>query len=474
MKRVAVTQTHTFWTPPVSDRTIRAVTGYDPDDLQVIRFDDERGAEPHTVDWWETQRKQARAWESQKTTVRSAERVAYLGWTWIPLALDLGARVGPGVRLDVFQRHHKKLDWAWPEDNERPEFQRSGLPDRRQTDFRGDVAVRISTSYHIEPEHTHEVVPEAKAVDIGLARLDPERVGLDPFSSQDELHEFVDYVLATFRCIRDLWPNATGYHLFLAGGTGLAFALGAALNPTPYPPIIAWQYQRTHRPFYRRAFPIGRSLTEIEMKIRILFLGSDPQRGGSQGPLAIAQEIREIQRRLLEGEQRDRFELDTNLDVEASNLQAILSRRRDSHAILHFSGHGTEDGSIIVDGPAPIGRAAPRSVRGEDFVAALVALQAVRPFRMVVLNACWSGSIAETLVARGVVPVAIGMDAPVQDDAAIFFAQELYRSLADGLPIRTAFDLAVNQIRLNAPGRSGADIPRIYGSHADLQVVLSR
>ncbi len=98
----------------------------------------------------------------------------------------------------------------------------------------------------------------------------------------------------------------------------------------------------------------------------------------------------------------------------------------------------------------------------------------MRLFRMVVLNACWSGSIAADLVARGVVPVAIGMNAPVKDDAAILFAQELYRSIADGLSIRTAFALAVNQIRLNGHARSQSDIPQIHGSDADLEVVLAK
>ncbi len=357
MTRVVLTHTHSFWTTPVPDRTIADVTGHPTADLEIVRLDVDRDVEPHAVDWWEAQRDQARWWERQKSTLRKASAVTYFGWTWIPLALDLGSRVGAGPRLDVFQHHQANRDWQWAERGERREFRRSGLSEPGDAEYRGDVAIRISVSYHVDPSHTQEVAPQAKAVDISLDHVSAERTGLDPFSSQDELDEFVGYVVGTFRCIRDLWPNATGYHMFLAGGTGLAFALGAALNPTPYPPIVAWQYQRTHRPFYRRAFPIGRSSREIEMKIRILFLGADPQRGGPDGPLAIGEEIREIERRLLEGEQRDRFELDTKLDVEAMNLQAILSRRRDNPAILHFSGHGTEDGDIGLHGQAPIGRA---------------------------------------------------------------------------------------------------------------------
>jgi hypothetical protein len=60
--------------------------------------------------------------------------------------------------------------------------------------------------------------------------------------------------------------------------------------------------------------------------------------------------------------------------------------------------------------------------------------------RLVVLNACFSASHAETIVEH--VDFCVGMRAAVGDEAAICFAGAFYEALASGKSVRTSFELA--------------------------------
>lgn len=78
--------------------------------------------------------------------------------------------------------------------------------------------------------------------------------------------------------------------------------------------------------------------------------------------------------------------------------------------------------------------------------------------RLVVFNACFSGTQAKNVVES--IEVAIGMNDSIRDDVALTFASQLYSSIGFGLSIEKAFRQAVAAIMLE--GISQEDIPQLF------------
>ncbi len=107
----------------------------------------------------------------------------------------------------------------------------------------------------------------------------------------------------------------------------------------------------------------------------------------------------------------------------AANLQRPF-------AILHFVGHGGAQGLIIED---ELGRERLLDVE------ALGALLKAGDVRLLVLNACETLPLAETMIAHGYVEAAIATERTVDDRTAITFARQLYERLAAGDGVGQAF-----------------------------------
>jgi SMODS-associated and fused to various effectors sensor domain/CHAT domain len=109
--------------------------------------------------------------------------------------------------------------------------------------------------------------------------------------------------------------------------------------------------------------------------------------------------------------------------------------------VVHFSGHGTSDGEIIL--ADNIGNPQPVSAHAlQELFSTLK-----DNIRLVVLNACYSKIQAEAITT--VIDCAIGMNAPVGDDAAIVFASALYGAIGFGRSIDAAFEQGKVAVSLN-------------------------
>jgi hypothetical protein len=62
--------------------------------------------------------------------------------------------------------------------------------------------------------------------------------------------------------------------------------------------------------------------------------------------------------------------------------------------------------------------------------------------RLVVFNTCRSLDLARHLTSKAVADMAIGVEGLIPDDQAVQFAAAFYRQLADGLSVKSAFELA--------------------------------
>jgi hypothetical protein len=173
--------------------------------------------------------------------------------------------------------------------------------------------------------------------------------------------------------------------------------------------------------------------------MRILFLAANPV---DTNPLRLSEEVRTIDERLRSAEFRDRFELIQYWAVRPTDLSECLLRH--TPHIVHFSGHGSKRGEIILEDVT--GKAKPVSPE------ALGRLFRVLKdnVRCVVLNACMSAKQAQAIAQE--VDCVVGMSRAIGDEAAIRFAGGFYRALGYGRSVQTAFDLGCNEIDLTGLG----------------------
>src|SRR5262249_7436424 len=125
--------------------------------------------------------------------------------------------------------------------------------------------------------------------------------------------------------------------------------------------------------------------------------------------------------------------------------------------VLHFLGHGEEDGlwfeSTLGGAELVSPRALGRALRGS-------------PIRLVLLNACWSAGkrvegICEQLTRDGTVQAAVRHPDPIPDATAILFAERFYRHLIAGVSVEQARNRAVSETA--ARGHPGVVGVKVFG-----------
>ena len=175
--------------------------------------------------------------------------------------------------------------------------------------------------------------------------------------------------------------------------------------------------------------------------IKILFLGAN----SSNSPLELDQEVRRIQTNLKLARERDNLELKQEWAVTVETLmQAMLD---ESPTIVHFSGHGSKSGIILLD------------EMGEPKAVPTKALSSLFQLfkdtvRCVVLNSCYSEHQAR--VIRQHIPYVIGMRSSILDSAAVALSTGFYKALGAGKDIPFAFNMG--KISIQMEGVSGGNL----------------
>ena len=164
-------------------------------------------------------------------------------------------------------------------------------------------------------------------------------------------------------------------------------------------------------------------------ELTVLFIVACPR---DQVRLALDEEIRAVSRRLA----HTRVRLITALAATYEDLREALREVRPG--VVHIACHGEASGDIWLSD----GHQGSERVPGATLAELLAILR--HNLRLVVINACFSGSIAGHVAP--VVGAAIGMSEAIRDEAAVRFSATLYASLAADEPIEQAFRLAVNDL----------------------------
>jgi hypothetical protein len=174
-------------------------------------------------------------------------------------------------------------------------------------------------------------------------------------------------------------------------------------------------------------------------KRRILVLTANPR---DTTQLRLDLEVREIMAGLERARRRDDFELIQRWAVRPVDLhRAMLDV---NPHIVHFSGHGSGEDGLILEGLS----GETRLVSGEA-LSALFELSG--HVECVVLNACYS-EVQATAIARAVDYV-VGMSREIEDRAALEFAVAFYDTLGAGRSFEEAYRWACVAIQLaGVPG----------------------
>ena len=155
--------------------------------------------------------------------------------------------------------------------------------------------------------------------------------------------------------------------------------------------------------------------------------------------LRLDREVKLIEDELRQGEQRSQYQVVTKWATSRGELSRLLLEYRP--AIVHFSGHGSPRGEIVLEDANGRAEAVPAR--------ALAALfKELNGTETIVLNACYSLEQATALAQT--VPQVIGMSHAIGDDSALRFAAGFYRGLAWGKDYAGAFRLGCVEIDLAA------------------------
>lgn len=177
----------------------------------------------------------------------------------------------------------------------------------------------------------------------------------------------------------------------------------------------------------------------------ILILSANPR---GTDPLKLEDEAERIRKELQGGQQR--YVVKAERAVRVEDLSKYLLKY--NPIILHFSGHGSPDGEIILENE----QQQPQNVSAEALAGLFSGVQGRT--ECVVLNACYSLERADALAEH--VGCVIGMTEEIDDDSALRFAVGFYRGLAFGKGYYAAFELGRKEIPLmNLPD---AEVPHFF------------
>ena len=193
---------------------------------------------------------------------------------------------------------------------------------------------------------------------------------------------------------------------------------------------------------------ITRALLKKRKHLDVLYLTSDAIKNN---PLRVDAELHHVQREIRGSKFRD------NIAVEhrpAATLKSLLDGLNDIKPhIIHFSGHGNKSG-VAMDN-ASVTRPSVEMVSFELLAKALSATDA-KP-RVVVLNACESGSAIRPFTKLGMIVIA--MKRSISDAAAAAFAVQFYGAIASGQSIKSAFEQG--RVAVEMTSISEADTPQL-------------
>lgn len=187
--------------------------------------------------------------------------IAYFGLAPIPLAFQLGVLMNGFSKCTIYQLHHEKKIWykeIEPTEGNVFEISEIDLPKKTEKG-KGDVFIRVSTSYRIEPQHSLEVLPNpTNEFDISL-----KQPNVDALTNQEQIMSVARAFQSVIGAYSNFLPDRDKIHLFISSTTGVAFILGTKINPNVCPFLQTYQFSRDESPKYKEAILITKKSDSI-------------------------------------------------------------------------------------------------------------------------------------------------------------------------------------------------------------------
>jgi hypothetical protein len=190
----------------------------------------------------------------------------------------------------------------------------------------------------------------------------------------------------------------------------------------------------------------------IESRKKILILAANPK---ATPRLRLDEEVREIEEGLRRAKYRSQFEISSRWAVRLRDIRRALLDVEPQ--IVHFTGHGKEDGLLVEDEMGLAVRISAKALSG------LFQLFS-RQVECVIMSACYSAHQAAAINKH--IRYVIGMNREIKDKAAIEFAVGFYDALTAGRSIDDAFEFGRNAVLTAFPDQSEHLIPVLKKSTA--------
>ena len=184
----------------------------------------------------------------------------------------------------------------------------------------------------------------------------------------------------------------------------------------------------------------GKEIMSDESRLHILAICSRPLIDATEQPITlldVAEERRRIETALTRAGDVARVHF-----LPEATTGAVKAALRDEWDVVHFTGHGTNDGRLVLEDSFGVAHLLPKREAAR--------LLTGQRTPLVVLSACYSETVGQELHAAGV-PALVAVDArvPIADRAAIIFAEHFYAALARGWDVRRAFADAQQAVALD-------------------------
>jgi hypothetical protein len=204
--------------------------------------------------------------------------IAYFGLTPISVGFHLGYLVGNTHSYTIYQWHHQRNAWFYqidpPSIGYKFSIKSPVLPAEKQKG-KGDVIIRVSTSFNIDPQTTYQAVSNpANEFDLELTATH-----VDSLYNQDNIQAVVTEFQNVLNAYANLLTDRDQIHLFISSSAGLPFALGTRINTNIYPYIQTYQFDKKQTPPHREAILVTKEISdrviltdedrEVAKKIRI-------------------------------------------------------------------------------------------------------------------------------------------------------------------------------------------------------------
>ena len=199
--------------------------------------------------------------------------------------------------------------------------------------------------------------------------------------------------------------------------------------------------------------PMQSQDSNSQSKRKLLILSANPK---NSARLRLDEEVRNIQEGLQRARHRDDFEISQRWAVRPRDLQRAMLE--EAPQIVHFSGHAKQKAGLYLEDHT--GNA--QLVTGDALSQMFKLFSQEHEVECVVLNGCYSVDQAEAIARH--VPYVVGMQASIEDAAAIDFSIGFYDALGDGRSMKFAFEAGKVAIGLNNTG--DASIPVLLTNEA--------